>query len=102
MVLHAYADEATELTIELRLSRNEYNYTPEHILEQQIFSLLPGRNCVQIDFAALMPYNGYAYVCLKKNERVKVSRSLNRITGILSLFNGINAAVSNFGKQQPS
>jgi hypothetical protein len=44
---------------------------------------------------------GYYFVCLSKNEQVKVSYSTLRCTGILSVFNKQNPAVSNYGKQVP-
>ena len=98
---HAYTIEPTSLDIELRTSTNKYNYTPENIIESRSFPLHAGRNCIQLVFDVSLKEDGYVYICLKKNEWIKVARSLNRITGILTLFNGINAAVSNFGKQQP-
>jgi hypothetical protein len=57
---------------------------------------------VQFSFDTSLKEDGYAYLCLNKNELVKVCRSTVRVTGILSLFNSINAAVSNFGRQQPT
>lgn len=103
IILHAYTNEPTSLEIELRTSTNKYNYTPENILEARSFPLHVGRrNCIQFSFNASLKEDGYAYLCLKKNELIKVSRSISRVTGILSLFNSINVAVSNYGKQQPT
>lgn len=101
LTLHAYAEEPAQLEVELRTSVNRHNFTPEIILESQIITLHEGRNCLQLSFRTLFHEDGYAYICLKKNGRVKVPRSGKRITGILSLFNTVNAAVSNYGKQQP-
>ena len=102
ITLHAYTEEPATLEIELRTSSSKYNYTPENIVETRSFSLHAGRNCVQISFEASLQEAGYAYLCLKKNDLIKVSRSASRITGMLSLFNSINPAVSNYGKQQPT
>ncbi len=102
ITLHAYTDKPTILEIELRTSDNQYNYTPERVIEAKSLPLSIGRNCVQLTFNATLKEDGYAYLYLKKNEQIKVSRSINRITGILSLFNSINAAVSNYGKQEPT
>lgn len=102
MILHAYADQPTTLDIELRTGNNSYNYTPEHIIEAKSFPLHNGRNCIPFSFNAIFKEDGYAFLCLRKNELIKVPRSLYRITGILSLFNSINVAVSNYGKQQPT
>jgi hypothetical protein len=100
--LHAYADTATTLDIELRTSEKSYNYTPEIILEASAHQLHIGKNCIQLTFNSSLKEDGYAYLCLKKNQQVKVPRSKNRVSGILSLFNSINVAVSNYGKQQPT
>lgn len=102
IVLHAYAEAPTNLEIELRSSNNTLNYTPENIVEAKSVQLLPGKNCIPLSFTATSEADGYLYLCLKKNELVKVARSINRITGILSLFNSINVAVSNYGKQEPT
>ncbi len=102
MILHAYSSEPTTLDIELRTGNNSYSYTPEHIVEAKSFPLHTGRNCMHFSFDADFKEDGYAFICLKKNEGIKVPRSRYRITGILSLFNSINVAVSNYGKQQPA
>ncbi|MCW3110103.1 MAG: FAD-dependent oxidoreductase [Segetibacter sp.] len=102
ITVHAYTDEPTTLEIELRTSISKYNYTPENILETKSFPLHNGKNCLQFSLNESLQEDGYAYLCFKKNPLIKVPRSANRITGILSLFNSINLAVSNYGKQQPT
>ncbi|HET9280259.1 MAG TPA: FAD-dependent oxidoreductase, partial [Flavitalea sp.] len=102
MVLHAYADTPGTLEIELRTSDKRFNHSPEKTLEKRSVALHDGRNCIQLSFETIFKEDGYAYLCLIKNPLVKVSRSLNRITGILSLFNTTNVAVSNYGKQEPT
>lgn len=109
-ILHPYADEPTELKIELRISSKANNHTPDIILEKRTVSLQKGRNCVHLEFNladALKAYQdlesvGYAFLVLQKNEKVKIQYSDQRITGILSVFNTINEAVSNYGKQEPT
>lgn len=39
---------------------------------------------------------------IKKNEKVKLQYSDQRVSGILSVFNTVNPAVSNYGKQEPT
>jgi len=102
MVLHAYTEAPTTLEIELRTSDKKFNYTPEKTLEKRSVTLHNGRNCIQLSFETSFQEDGYAYLCLIKNPSIKVSRSVNRITGILSLFNTTNVAVSNYGKQEPT
>src|SRR5690606_9044760 len=48
-----------------------------------------------------IPQNSYAFITFHKNADVKISRSEQRITGILTAFNLVNKAVSNYGKQTP-
>ena len=102
IILHAYTDVPTTLEIELRTSVDRFNYTPEKTLERRSASLHNGRNCIQLSFDTTFEEDGYAYLCLLKNPVVRVSSSINRITGILSLFNTTNVAVSNYGKQEPT
>lgn len=101
ITVHAYAREVTTIEIELR-SSNKCNYTPENIIEAKSIPLHAGKNCLRFSFSSQMQKDGYAYLCFKKNDKVNLPRSKNRITGVLSLFNSINAAVSNYGRQQPS
>ncbi len=102
VILHAYADQPTTLDVELRISHKKHNYTPEKTIEQKVFALHEGRNCLSCVFDTSFEEEGYAYLFLKKNESVKIARSKTRITGILSLFNSINVAVSNYGIQEPT
>ncbi len=120
-VLHPYADAPTELEIELRISSKATNHTPDIILEKRTISLQKGRNCVhlefdivdsltgnqeekgQVNFPSLQDLEslGYAFLVIQKNEKVSIHYSDQRITGVLSVFNTINKAVSNYGKQEP-
>lgn len=111
-VIHPYADTATELEIELRVSSKVDNHTPDVILAKQVIALQPGRNCVPLSFALnehpLLAKNSpaaqlqaYGFVTILKNEQVKLQFSEQRITGILTVFNAVNKAVSNYGKQEP-
>jgi FAD dependent oxidoreductase len=101
VVVHPYADEPTELEVELRVSSKLNNHTPDVILAQQTIVLQKGRNCVRLDWEKSLPTLGYAYLIIHKNEKVRLQYSDWRITGILSVFNTVNAAVSNYGKQSP-
>jgi hypothetical protein len=96
------ATELTALTVELRRSSKPDNHTPDITLETMELPLVAGRQQVLLPFNAIFAEAGYAFVCLLKNEHVHVGYSQQRITGLLSVFNHINAAVSNFGKQEPT
>jgi hypothetical protein len=95
------AASTTPLEIQLRVSDAETNHTPEIILEQKTIHLIKGENQVEFSFDTVMPYKGYAYITFLKNESVSLPYTDQRISGILSVFNYINPAVSNWGKQEP-
>ncbi|MNK00535.1 putative succinate dehydrogenase [compost metagenome] len=102
VIFHAEAEEATQIEIELRISGKSGNYTPDITLEKQILEIHAGRNCLHVDFSAQLEESAYAFVVFNKNPKVKVHLSEQRVTGILSVFNSVNKAVSNYGKQTPT
>lgn len=116
VILHPYADEPTKLQVELRVSSKANNHTPDVTLCQQTISLQKGRNCVHLAFdeadyrpqltqlRAAQSENalGYAFLTILKNEKVRLQYADQRITGLLTVFNQINEAVSNYGKQEPT
>jgi hypothetical protein len=99
--IHAVAGQATELEVELRISSKADNHTPDISLEKQVVSLKAGLNCISLQFTAQPEQPCYAFLCLMKNPDVSLHYSQKRITGILSVFNKTNPAVSNYGKQTP-
>jgi hypothetical protein len=100
-IFHADANEATELTVELRVSSKVGNHTPDVTVATQTLAVQPGRNCMQLQFDAVMEDNAYAFITFLKNPLVELHFSEKRVSGILSVFNTINKAVSNYGKQTP-
>lgn len=101
LILVVNALEATILEIELRKSSKPYNHTPDIILASETHILSKGLNELNVDFQTTFTEGCYAFVCFQKNEMVQLQYSDKRITGLLSVFNSINPAVSNFGKQTP-
>lgn len=99
--IFVHADEKTELEVELKISEKAGNFTPDRSLGKRTFALLPGTNTLLLSFAAEIPEVCYGFFCLYKNEKVKLAYSPIRITGILSVFNLVNEAVSNYGRQVP-
>ncbi|WP_298533430.1 FAD-dependent oxidoreductase [uncultured Algibacter sp.] len=95
------ADEDTSLEVQLRTSENPKNYTPEVILEKQTFNLKKGEQYITINFTNGVPTDQYGFVTFMKNDKVTLKTSDKRYAGILSVFNGVNKAVSNNGKQVP-
>src|SRR5690606_10507683 len=91
----------TELQVELRTSSRAGNYTPDVTLEAKSIPLTKGRRKVKLSFCATMPERGYAFVTFLENTTISLYRTNTRVTGVLTAFNLINKAVSNFGKQTP-
>ncbi|TKC65583.1 FAD-dependent oxidoreductase [Pedobacter hiemivivus] len=98
---HAESEEATELEVQFRVSEKSTNHTPEIILDKIILPVNAGRNELRLQFDVEMKDEAYAFVTFMKNPKIKLHFSNKRVTGILSVFNSINKAVSNFGKQTP-
>ncbi|WP_017259937.1 FAD-dependent oxidoreductase [Pedobacter arcticus] len=101
IVFHAESDTNTVLEVELRISNKTGNYTPDISLEKQTLAINAGRNCLSLSFSAEIKEKAYAFVIFHKNPALKLHLSNQRITGVLSVFNSVNKAVSNFGKQTP-
>ncbi len=95
------ADKETTLDIEFRTSSKQSNYTPDITLEKQTINLQKGEQAIEVAFSTSLDQNQYAFVCLMENEHLLVKGSTRKVTGIMSVFNKTNKAVSNFGKQQP-
>lgn len=95
------ADGPTLLSVELRTASSLKNFTPEVILEQQNIQLAAGGKELTLEWKTTISEDQYLYLVFRKNELVQLSTSKQRITGILTLYNTVNKAVSNFGKQEP-
>ncbi|MDQ6477446.1 FAD-dependent oxidoreductase [Dyadobacter sp. LHD-138] len=94
--------EATNLTVELRKSSKAYNHTPDITLQTKNISLTKGQQEITLDWDAEFDEACYAFICFMKNENVKIQYSEKRISGIVTVFNATNPAVSNYGKQEPT
>jgi hypothetical protein len=97
----AKADEDTKIEVQLRTSEKSKNYAPEIIIEKQTINLKKGEQEVEVEFISSVTKNQYAFVTFMSNEQVYLKNSNKRYSGILSVFNGVNKAVSNNGKQTP-
>ncbi|NJB81667.1 FAD-dependent oxidoreductase [Wenyingzhuangia aestuarii] len=97
----ANVTEDTELTVELRSSKKTKNYTPDVILESQKINLKKGEQTVDISFTTSVSEDQYGFVTFLSNDKISLKNSEFRSTGVLSVFNGVNKAVSNNGKQTP-
>lgn len=99
--LRVKAFSSTTLTIQLRKSSKPFNHTPDIILNEQQFFLEEGEHQLNLNFDTSFPEYCYAFICFLKNDQVALQYSDCRITGLLSVFNSTNPAVSNYGKQEP-
>src|SRR5690606_26808212 len=97
--LKVKATKATTLRAELRISSKKQNYTPDVTLDWQDIALEEGEQQIALQFSAVLPDDQYAFICLMKNKEVQVKGSKIRVTGLLTVYNKTNKAVSNFGRQ---
>lgn len=98
--VEALAD--TELVVELRKSSKAFNHTPDVMLDTKSFNLKTGKHEIKLDWSAIFDEAGYAFVSFIKNSNIKIQYSEKRVTGLLTVFNATNPAVSNYGKQEPT
>lgn len=101
IVMTVEADEATELCMELRSSVKKENYTPDRTDAVCRISLQKGMNDIRVDFGVSYDSPRYVFLCFMTNPEVRIPLSGRLVTGITSVFNHINPAVSNFGRQTP-
>jgi FAD dependent oxidoreductase len=102
MTAFVTADQTTTLTVELRRSSKADNHTPDVTLEILSIPLSAGSQEIELSFSRRMEEPGYVFVTFLKNEQIRLRYSQLRATGVLSVFNKINPAVSNYGKQEPT
>ncbi len=93
--------EKTTIDIQLRTSVKPFNFTPDIIMFQKTYSLKKGEQILEIDFDEIGIDKGYYFICFMKNEAVEIAESNDLITGVVSVFNHQNPAVSNYGSQNP-
>lgn len=101
VIFDAQASTETELKVQWRISTRADNQTPEIVLYEETFPLAEGSNQISFEFDGALTEDRYIYLMLLRNDCIRVPLSDMRVSGILSLFNHINPAVSNFGRQSP-
>jgi len=95
------ADEATIIQAELRLSGRRGSYTPDVIVESKSINLVQGEQEISFSFDIVLTEKQYAFVTFLSNDLVSIRRTEQRLTGLVSVYNGVNKAVNNNGKQSP-
>ncbi|HTN38392.1 MAG TPA: FAD-dependent oxidoreductase [Arachidicoccus sp.] len=93
------AFEKTILKVELRSCSHYGSFTPDTILSHLDIELVQGLQYIDLDFNADIDKEQYLFICFLVNEQLQLAYSRQRISGMLSVFNGTNKAVSNTGKQ---
>lgn len=95
------AYQATTVEVQLRICENTGHYTPDIILESKQIELVEGEQEIQFSFDTVLSKKQYAFITFLTNETISIRRSEQRSTGLISVFNGVNKAVNNNGKQVP-
>ncbi|MBK5209077.1 MAG: FAD-dependent oxidoreductase [Flavobacteriaceae bacterium] len=95
------AEEAAVLEVQLRIAEKVENYSPEIIIESKQIKVKKGEQEIVFKFTEKLKEDRYAFVTFLKNDNISLKNSTKRYTGVLSVFNGVNKAVSNTGKQTP-
>jgi len=99
--LRVKSSEVTNLTIQIRASYKPFNFTPDAILFVKSYSLVEGEQILNIEFDEINVEKGYYFICFQKNSAVELAESDQLVTGIKSVYNYQNPAVSNYGTQRP-
>ncbi|MFR9579534.1 MAG: FAD-dependent oxidoreductase, partial [Rikenellaceae bacterium] len=97
----ALASEPTELKVELRGSLKRGNFTPDKIIESTSIKLTKGENLCEVSFDYSNEESEYLFLTIFKNDKASLAFSDTRVSGTLAVYNTINPAVSNYGKQTP-
>ncbi len=95
------AEEQTNLEIQFKKSSSDKHFTPDVTLEKQQFELKAGEQEIEIQSLFELENEQYVYLAFMKNSKVQIALSEQRMTGVMTVQNKINKAVSNFGKQEP-
>ena len=95
------AEKATTVQVDLRTSTRVGSYTPDAILESKALELQAGEQEISFSFDTVLTEKQYAFITFLPNELVSIRQSEQRTTGLVSVFNAVNKAVNNLGKQTP-
>ncbi|WP_276166138.1 FAD-dependent oxidoreductase [Zobellia alginiliquefaciens] len=95
------AVEDTVLELQLKSSSACTHFTPDIVIDKQEVELKKGKQTVTFSTTKTQSQDHYSFFCLMKNENIKVRLSDDRVTGLMTVENKINKAVSNYGRQDP-
>ena len=93
------ADEDTTITVSIRVPEKSQNYTPEHTLASKDIALKSGLSVHSVEFDVTLPQVKNVFITFSKNSKVRIGVTKRLATGVTTVFNQINVAVSNYGRQ---
>jgi len=93
--------EATIIEVQIRTCMKSYSFTPDVVMFQKTYSLSEGEQTLEIEFDEIGIEKGYYFICFMKNSAVELGETNHLITGLMSVYNFQNPAVSNYGTQRP-
>lgn len=99
--LLARCETDTTQSVEIKTSFKSENFTPDVTIFKNEYLLKEGEQLITVDFSNIGVEKGYYFICFSKNNLVEIAESDQLITGIMSVFNYQNPAVSNYGVQDP-
>ncbi len=92
---------STDIQVSFRTSSKAYNYTPDVILHEEMLPLQSGINEVSFSLQNPVDETGYYFLCFHQHDKIAIATSSHRVTGIVTVYNKQNIAVSNYGRQDP-
>ena len=95
------AFKATTIKAELRVSSRAGSFTPDTTLGAVEADVNAGVQTLRLSFDVRVDNACYLFLIFHKNPDVRLGITERRVTGILSVFNLVNKAVSNYGAQSP-
>ena len=95
------AFQPTTLKVSLRKSERKGGFTPDQTLAKLEIEIPKGEQTVSLDFKVALAEDAYVFVAFDANEKLQLGFTEDRVTGVLSVYNSVNKAVSNNGKQVP-
>ncbi len=98
---NALSVDNTTLEVSLRTSLKRGNFTPDKIIKTVNIPLSIGESKYTIDFDYSSEESEYLFITFAKNESVKLAYSDITLSGTVAVYNTVNPAVSNYGKQTP-
>ena len=93
------AEKVTTLRAELRISAKVGNYTPDKTMDAKEITVTPGQVSAIVEFDAEVSELQYCFLTLCANPDISVGMSDALATGVVTVFNQKNEAVSNNGCQ---